>query len=298
MATRDYRLMALFVAIADSNSIRAASRRLNVSAPVVSTALADLEATLGTTLVRRGRRQLELTPDGRAFHAAAREMVRAADTAMSLFRADLARPRGRLAVTLPTELCVAWLPPLLHTFEAKYPDVRTEIDATDAVIELPRSSYDIAVRARFALRASDDPAGFTAMPLALVGAPSFAARFAPRKLAKAGPLPLIGFSERANNASVAALRPDGTAIVIPATMRIRINSGLLAEDLARTGLGAALVIEAAVEADIAAGRLVRLLPTYRFGVVVLRLLMRDTHPSPAARVFAEFIQAPAGRLHG
>jgi len=83
MATRDYRLMALFVAIADSNSIRAASRRLNVSAPVVSTALADLEATLGTTLVRRGRRQLELTPDGRAFHAAAREMVRAADTVLA-----------------------------------------------------------------------------------------------------------------------------------------------------------------------------------------------------------------------
>lgn len=75
-------------------------------------------------------------------------------------------------------------------------------------------------------------------------------------------------------------------------MRIRINNGLLAKDLASTGLGAALVIDAAIQADLKAGRLVRLLPGYRFGVVVLRLLMRDTHPSPAALAFAEFIQTP------
>ena len=43
MFTRNYRLLAYFVEIVDCGSVRAAARRLFVSAPVVSKALADLD---------------------------------------------------------------------------------------------------------------------------------------------------------------------------------------------------------------------------------------------------------------
>ncbi len=293
MANRDYRLMAIFVAIANAGSIRGAARRLGISAPVVSTALADLEANLGVTLVRRGPRLLSLTEQGRAFHDAAAEMVAAGERAMALIADARLRPRGRLKLTLSTELCVRWLPPRLRAFEAAHPLVDVGIDATDAVVNLGPSEFDMALRATFRLRPRWRPDVLDVLPVALVASPAFAARHG-RAVTRAGAaLPFIGFSVHERGGILPALRPNGDEAPVTIATRISVNNGLVAMALARAGFGAALVLREVAAEELARGDLVELAPALSFGAIVVRLLLRDEHPSPAARAFVAFLRARA-----
>jgi DNA-binding transcriptional LysR family regulator len=290
LPTRDYRLIAFFAAIADAGSIRAAARRLGVSAPVVSMALADLEAGLGTTLAQRSARGLKLTRDGRTFHAAAAEMVRAGERAIGTVRDARRRPSGRLAITLPAELCATWLPSHLKAFEARFPEVQTTIEAIDTVVDLPRSDCDIALRSAFLQNPPGPVDSLAILPLALVAAPALAARTG----TVGDALPLIGFSPREASTVITGVRADGAHLSLPCCTRITVNNGLLARELAKAGFGAALVIADVVADDLKHGRLARIMPAYGFGYVAIRLIMRDDHPSAAARAFAQFLSDRLG----
>jgi LysR family pca operon transcriptional activator len=97
MPARDYRLLAYFVEIVDAGSLREAARRLSLSPPVVSAALADLEALARTTLLRRGRRGAVPTREGAALYETASAMVTAARAAM--VPPPSANTSGRLAAS-------------------------------------------------------------------------------------------------------------------------------------------------------------------------------------------------------
>ena len=60
----EIRHLRYFVAMAETGSLMKASERLHVAQPALSVHLANLEAELGTTLVTRSNRGVELTPDG------------------------------------------------------------------------------------------------------------------------------------------------------------------------------------------------------------------------------------------
>jgi DNA-binding transcriptional LysR family regulator len=225
-------------------------------------------------------------------------MVSAAERALALFDAASRRPSGPLAVTLPTELCAGWLPPLLRGFEAAHPEVRVTIHAGDEAVDLARGDHDVAIRAAWHLRPPTGGDAIDLLPLALVAAPSLARRFRRLDATAGSSLPLIGFTARAPVDRLEALGPDGAAVSVPAATPIRVNSGLLAAELAREGFGAALVLRRAVAADLASGRLAPVLVPLSFGVVAVRILMRDARPSAAARAFAGFLRAarpPKGR---
>ena len=85
--------IATFVAVAEAGSISEAARRLRLSKSVVSERLAELERSLGTSLLHRTTRKLTLTEDGAAFLERAARIVREVEDAA----ADLAERRGSLA---------------------------------------------------------------------------------------------------------------------------------------------------------------------------------------------------------
>lgn len=77
----------IFVATADEGSISAAARRLGTSASTVSQQLTNLEAAVGTSLLRRNARPLTLTPAGAIFRRRAKAIIAEAELA----RAEIAR---------------------------------------------------------------------------------------------------------------------------------------------------------------------------------------------------------------
>src|ERR1700754_4078082 len=87
--------IAAFVAVVEAGSVSEAARRLRLSKSVVSERLAELEKTLGGTLLHRTTRKLTLTEDGTAFLERALRIVKEIDeasTAMAERRGTLAGP--------------------------------------------------------------------------------------------------------------------------------------------------------------------------------------------------------------
>lgn len=77
----DLRQLRYFVAVSDEGGIRAAARRLYISQPQISQAVARLEAELGVELMLRSSRGIELTPEGRELLEHGREILERIDTA-------------------------------------------------------------------------------------------------------------------------------------------------------------------------------------------------------------------------
>jgi DNA-binding transcriptional LysR family regulator len=149
-----------FVTVVEQGGFTAASRRLGLSQPAVSRAVATLEKELGAPLLVRGRDGLSLTGAGSVALTHAREAVRH----LSLMRTEVAALAGEVTGTLSlaslpsvTAILVA---PQLQAFAARYPavtirllegsetEVRDWLDqgaAEAGVVSLPIRGMDAAV---------------------------------------------------------------------------------------------------------------------------------------------------------
>lgn len=290
MHVRDFRLLSYFIAIAESGSIRAAARQLSVSAPVVSKALQDLEENLGVTVARRGTRSIELTEDGRQILDHARGMEAAAKQAMAVGDSER-EPRGTVRVTLPTELAVAWLPPILQTFKQSFPMVETYIQADDAVLDLRASQNDVGIRATFAQVPSATDDILANEPLIIVASPELANldRLLPEIMTD---VPLIAFGHLTGMTRLQALhRNTKSTVYLPLVSGFSVNNGVIAKELAKLKLGATLVVENAVSNELSSGQLINLSKDYEIGVVTVRMELRDSMPSAATQAFASHVRS-------
>jgi DNA-binding transcriptional LysR family regulator len=117
----EVRQLQYFVAVAEELNFTRAAERLHVVQQSLSTAIAQLEASLGIRLFERTTRSVNLTGAGAAWLSYAREalasMNRAADAAE-----DLSAGRsGRLRVGLAATGALSFMPVLLRTFRERYP---------------------------------------------------------------------------------------------------------------------------------------------------------------------------------
>ncbi len=94
-------------------------------------AVRKLEEDVGVRLLHRTTRSVQLTEDGRAFHARARDLLAEVDDLHSMFASDRVAVRGRLRVDLPTEVARTTIVPALPDFMATHPELELEVSSTD-----------------------------------------------------------------------------------------------------------------------------------------------------------------------
>lgn len=114
------------VCVADTGTFRKAARILGTTQPNVSVRIAAIEKTLGVTVMHRDAGSIVLTDKGQDILAAARDVLRATETLVSVAgRRDLVEDRLRLGVT---ELVASlWLHRFLRALKSTYPAVRVEL---------------------------------------------------------------------------------------------------------------------------------------------------------------------------
>ncbi|MGB0662060.1 MAG: LysR family transcriptional regulator [Mangrovicoccus sp.] len=116
------RRMAYFAAVAEAGSLRGAARNLDLSVPVLSTALVELEEELGLSLATRSTRRFELTEEGRQVRDHAQAMLAEVDAARHLSQSFQVLS-GRLRLALPSELVLLWAPHLMRRMRQSHPKV-------------------------------------------------------------------------------------------------------------------------------------------------------------------------------
>lgn len=271
------RRLVYFAAIADAGSIRGAAKRLNLSVPVLSEALSELEAELGVSLATRTTRRFVLSEAGIRTQAAAQHIV---DTAQGL--TDLTAPNaplsGKLGITIPVELAEFWLPQKVNSFHSLHPDVMFDIDVTDSLIDLRSSEIEIAIRTDYINPGEKSRTGIN-LPLILVASSSVF-------IDSNGCVDLPLIDSKVDRQLVATSRLKGNVQPITFAQTHRITNRSAGLQMARAGFGAIMVMRGSVENDLATGSLAETFPEFDFGSIDLECHFRDRLPSRTAQVFA------------
>jgi LysR family hca operon transcriptional activator len=126
----ELRHLRYFVAVAETKSLTlAAKAKLHTSQPSLSRQIRDLEEEIGTQLLTRGARGIELTPAGRAFLDHARSVLSQVEAAAEAARrvAHPAKPCFAMGFLTGHEL--TWMPEALRILRDALPNIDVMISS-------------------------------------------------------------------------------------------------------------------------------------------------------------------------
>ncbi len=126
----ELRHLRYFVAVAEAGSLTvAAARKLHTSQPSLSRQIRDLEEEVGTQLLTRRARGIELTPAGRAFLEHARTVLSQVEAATEAARrvAHPAKPCFSMGFLTGHEL--TWMPEALQILRHELPNIDVMISS-------------------------------------------------------------------------------------------------------------------------------------------------------------------------
>jgi DNA-binding transcriptional LysR family regulator len=287
--------MTVFARVAAARSFSAAARDLGISQATASKHVQVLESWLGTRLLHRTTRRVGLTEAGVSFFAQCTHILDDMETARQAGQIA-AKLRGSLRITAPMAFSCSRLAALMVDFMAENPDLSLTVALCDRPVDVVEEACDLAIRV--GSDAADD-AGLIVYPLrplrfTVCAAPSYLAAYGVPAM-PADLVPLVCLTNSRHPGDVWRFTgPDGESEVA-VTGRLKTDSGMLRREAARTGAGVLLAPEFLVEDDIAAGRLVRLLPGYTAAAVPLDAVCPTNRAaSPKVRSFVAFLTARLG----
>lgn len=134
-----------FLKVAELTSYTRAAAQLGLSKSQVSLRVQALETQLGSRLLQRSTRTVQLTSEGEQFVPRAQRLVSDAEELANMFSgpSDL---KGRLRVDLPINLARDRVIPRLPEFFAAHPSLELELSTTDRRVDLLREGFDCVLR--------------------------------------------------------------------------------------------------------------------------------------------------------
>lgn len=141
-----FRAIEVFVRVAEDGGFAAAARKLSMSPPAVTRAVAMLEDHLGTRLFLRSTRSVRLTESGERFFSDCKriltELAEAEESAIGIH----ASPRGELRVTAPVLFGRLYVAPVIAAFLDRHPFVTCQTLFVDRIVNLMDEGLDVAIR--------------------------------------------------------------------------------------------------------------------------------------------------------
>jgi DNA-binding transcriptional LysR family regulator len=141
-----FQLMHVFVAVAEEQGFAAGARRLRMSPPAVTRAVAALERRLKVKLLNRTTRFVRTTEVGQRYLDDARRILAEADEADEAAAGVDAAPRGHLAVTAPVLFGRMFVMPVIVEYLNRYPDTAVSAVLLDRVVNLLEEGLDVGIR--------------------------------------------------------------------------------------------------------------------------------------------------------
>lgn len=136
----------IFIQVADMGSFIRASHALELPRASVSSAIQSLEADLGTRLLHRTTRRVQLTADGEQLLERVRLLLADAENVEALFSTRRQEVAGRLNIDAPSRIARRLIAPALPGLLRRHPRLQLGLSSSDRVVDLVREGIDCAVR--------------------------------------------------------------------------------------------------------------------------------------------------------
>jgi len=275
----------VFVAVAEAGSFTAGAQQLGISTSYASRQVRALEQRLGVTLLARTTRQVLPTEVGARYLAEVGPLLRGLEEADAAAVHERVEPAGRLRVAAPLSFGLRHVQPVLTALACAHPRLRVEASFEDRRVD--PLHFDVTIRGGAlrdtglrARRLCDLEAWILASPsyLAHHGTPTHPAELTEHRL--------LHYTRTSTLPAWRFVRGDDD-VVVQAEPVYAADSGdaLVAATLA--GLGISQQPSFLCEAEVADGRLVRLLPDWDGFRSSFWALWPSRHPTAAVRVLVE-----------
>ena len=277
-----YRRMAILVAVVQSGSLRRAAHELGLTPSAVSQQVRRLEEETGVTLLRRSTRRLALTEAGESFYEGSVAMVAAAQAAHDSL-ADLQEsPVGELRISAPAQFAATHLVTALTPFLKAYPALSLQLIVTDESVDVIRDRIDLAITISRPLRDSSLVRHHLAdWALVMCASPAYLAeRGTPRTPDDLSAHDLLALPAWHHGSDVLT-GPDGQRHRVAVRPRVTSNNQFAIRHLTLMGMGLSFHAEPEIAAELAAGRLVRVLPDWSLETLSVDVLMPARRRQPA-----------------
>ena len=144
------RAMRYFSKIVETGSFTKAASAFNVPPSSLSRRVADLEQSLGATLLKRSTRIVKLTEVGEIYYNDVQQILNQLEQSNETVRCYQTTPMGRLRISSMVGFGEKILLPLLDEFSVLYPEVVLDVSLSDELSTLGRDDVDIAIRGGYA----------------------------------------------------------------------------------------------------------------------------------------------------
>lgn len=260
----DLNELRTFRAILAEGSLSAAARRLGVTLAVVSKRLATLEGRAGVRLIHRTTRALSATEEGSRLLIDVERALEAIEAGEERLAGARDEPAGTLRVSAPIAFGRRCVVPVVGELARRHPRLAVSIELDDRVVDLVGEGFDAAIRiggladsSAMMRKLADNRRILVASPAYLdaAGRPATPIETSGHAFLRYGPA-----------ADPWRLRgPHDATASVAAPGRLRVDDGDAVHAWCLAGLGIMLKSQIDVVADLAAGRLERVLPAWDGG---------------------------------
>ncbi|MBJ2141159.1 LysR family transcriptional regulator [Delftia acidovorans] len=275
--------MQIFSRVAEMASFTRAADSMGLPKASVSQAVQQLEARLGTRLLHRTTRRVQLTQDGQACYERCQDLLADVDEFQGQFQqAGDAPLQGKVRLDMTTGLARHVVMPLLPQLLQIHPALELELSCTERRVDLVREGFDCVLR----LGPVDEP-GLVARPLGLVALATCAspgyvqAHGLPATLQDLGGHRLVHYQRTLGARPLGfEYEEDGQPRYLPMAGALTVNNAEAYLAACQAGLGLIQVPRLAVQPLLDAGELVEVLPRHPPPPMPLHLIYAQRRQLP------------------
>ena len=287
--------LGYFAAVAAHGGYVAAERALGIPKSRLSRRVAALEQSLGVRLIQRSTRRFAVTPVGLQVLQHAQSMRAEAEAAVEAAARSSAEPRGAVRVSCPVALAQQQMAQLLPRFLHEHPKVQVHLHVSNRRVDVIGEGFDVALRVRSKLDTDGSLAmrSFGPSHELLVASPAYLRDHGrpnhPDELAAHAIL-----SSRDDDAPQRweLVHANGERVSVDMTPRVAAKDFVLLSELARQGLGIALLPALVCGEALAKGELQRALPQWDLPQGICHAVFPSRRGMlPAVRAFIDFLAA-------
>lgn len=283
-------LMSVYVAVAEEQGFAAGARRLGMSPPAVTRAIAALEERLGVKLLDRTTRHVRVTEAGQRYLDDARRIIAEVDEADDAVAGINAAPRGHLTVTAPVLFGRLYVIPGIVDYLERYPAMDISTVFVDRVTNMLEEGIDVGIRIGELPDSSMRAIPVGQVRRMIVAAPSYLARHgAPRTPQELEQHTIVA-------ASGSSVPPDwrfqhgGSTQSLRIKPRLGVNNNDSAIEAVRAGFGIARLLSYQAASWLESGALVEVLQDYATPAVPIHIMHRESrHGSTRIRSFVDLM---------
>jgi DNA-binding transcriptional LysR family regulator len=289
-----------FLRTVERGSVTAAARDLCVSQPAVTKHLRNLERHVGARLLERSSRVVRPTPQGQTLYETSRSALATIDSALESVRRDMGVIEGSLRVHSPSCLGAKHLHPIVMAFQAMHPAVAVDLSLENRNVDLVYENFDLAVKYG---RPEGQELIIRRLGLIrriLAASPTFLARFGPiDSLERLSEVALVTTHAVLSPRDTLTLQRRGETLDIFVRPILRTDNAAVIVNTLLEGHAAGPVQHLLVAEELAAGKLIRILPNYELKPTEAFL----AYPSvrfmrPVVRAFTDFAIAALRAVEG